>query len=304
MDETQSIVIGQILNECCSNKLVDITVRLGNNDFLEIMDKPLENATEIKLLWPDITDRQRFGWLFPNIKRLELFSVRSRDLSVFNQRFEHLEYFDYGVNTYDQNYIMDMMYKNPQLRGVTARNELSMRDLYQISVLLPQLKQIHLLNVDFFNPANPTIQFNHIKELSITLEASAKDVYFPLNLPQLETLAIHSTSIDKWINVIVQHSQLKRLTVLYSLLSYPQLLTLSNALHDLEEITIGWIEGWPSSDGIRTFMQNHSTFKMVTIVLRDARDIQALQEILPDDRWELVNFRKHFSGAFASFASI
>lgn len=160
MDETQSIVIGQILNECCSNKLVDITVRLGNNDFLEIMDKPFENATEIKLLWPDITDRQRFGWLFPNIKRLELFSVRSRDLSVFNQRFEHLEYFDYGVNTYDQNYIMDMMYKNPQLRGVTARNELSMRDLYQISVLLPQLKQIHLLNVDFFNPANPTIQSN------------------------------------------------------------------------------------------------------------------------------------------------
>lgn len=298
MSEEESIVIGQILNNCCSNTLLEITVRLVNDDFIEIMDKPFVNANVVNLFWPSITDRQRLGWLFPNVKRIELISIRSRDLSVFNQRFEQLEYLDYGVNRYDQYYMTDMMYKNPQLKGVTIRNVLSMEDLNQISVLLPQLEQLQLLSEYYFNSSSPTIQFNRLKELTI----SGNNVHFPLNLPQLEALTIQTSSIENWINVIIQHSHLKRLTIERSLLSSAQLLALSNALHDLEEITIGWVYG--HNDGIRTFMQNHSTFKMITFVLSDARNIQPLQETIPDDRWELANFRKLYGGALASFVPI
>lgn len=303
LDATESIEIGRALNAV---QLIDFTVRFVTNDFLQNMEHPFKTVTIINLIWSAATDRIQFGQLFPNINRIELVSHQSRDLSIINQHFKHLTHLNYGIFEYDQQYINDLMEKNPQITSVTVKESVDVGILMKIHDLLPNLEQLHIKSnsPDFYDQSVGTVQFDHINDFALSLERPGDDLHFPLILPQLATLHLEiASSIDNWINVIGQHTTLKRLTVLRSLLSYSQLMTIAETLEELEEITVGW-DKRALGYGIDAFMQNNAAFKKVIVALSDAGDVNALQAVIPVEKWKIDGIRVVGGSAFVSFVAL
>lgn len=152
--------------------------------------------------------------------------------------------------------------KNPQIQSISIFRT-SLDFLHILNTWLPKLEK---LRINTFGGGNTNIIFKNVKELTLRNPIISIE---NLRFPKLKMLNINiqSGNIDKWIEFIKKHKQMKQFHLQYSNLTDKQFEELIIDLVNLEEMSIMTV-GTESInvDILVTILKNHGKLRKFHLI--------------------------------------
>lgn len=237
---------------------------------------------------------------FPNIRVLEVDTFAFTDISVFVYNFSHLEELLYNSRAFDrsQKVILDFFRNilpfNHQIKRIFLMDQFDEKVLQLINELLPNLQQLDLYgnSFDLWEPQtkNP-VRFKNVKRISLHLGqyGARENIYFAFD--QLEEITeFYDTGLSpKWIDWIVQNTQLKRLSINQELVQYFKWSNLVEKLPNLVEVSgVLWTEFIPRDNQVAGLLTEENKLKRVSVHVHTVEECEKLSE-LSHLGWDIVD---------------
>lgn len=230
-------IIGKIVNTHCADTLFEFHAYICPDGALSEMRRPFKSVESVIYHgeWWNLGGLSlNFNELFPKMRRLNLTYTGQH---LFDYRYPNLVELIANKPTSDD--FVKIMDKNPQIFTLKI-NETSMEFLRILNKKLPELKVLAFtipMRIKFF--AGPTIQFEHVEELSILdKDQNMKTIGFAFK--QLKKLEVYVEGLicDEWIAFIGNNTDLERLIITNGTINDTAIVKLSEKLGHLTEMEI------------------------------------------------------------------
>lgn len=255
---------GNLINEYCSETLIDFDINLENKDFLNVMKKPFKRVKNLQILKMNFDESSmnlELDELFPELWSLNLTLGNELNNAAIDREFVNL--INLSVNSEMSFNLSRIFKKNPQIRKLTLRQLTSTAIFETVNRLLPHLESLYIvlepptrnfesneeqneenglnwspieLNSDF-----PIVYFENVKELLI----DDYRIEPKFDFKQLKSLTLILDEFGKinaikndWVDFIAKNSELKKIVISNVYFTDAQLQNLLN-LHNLIEV---WIQ--------------------------------------------------------------
>lgn len=244
---------------------------------------------------------------FPNMRVLESYAFTYANLSFIENNFPKLEKIIYSNGNREDNQTMEFFGKilphNQQVKQLFLFDNFDRKNLQLINDLLPNLQELDFYgnSFDFWEAQteNP-VRFKNVKRISLTLGkvGARTNIFFAFD--QLEEISnFYDAELnEKWIDWIIQNTQLKRLSIDWLPTHYSTWSYLVKELPNLVEVTgLFWKL---NDDQVTGLLKEENKLKKVTIIVNVKEGCEKLSK-LSHSGWNIVDEDQCESNKFMTF---
>lgn len=291
MNEFQLNRINGMINEYCSESLIEIHLSNCEGYVLEVFTAPFKKIESVSLGMEMKTVGKSLDQIFPNLKSLSLSLITILDESLIDCHLPYLEhlYFRVEHNFRDttESYVEILIRNNPQIRSIVLYN-VSSRFLAIVNQLLSNLEHLTLWA---FAMNGDDIHFENVKTFVMknALYSSPVNITFS-NLEELH-MSYYDNRFDAWLDFITKHPNLKRLHIEESVATdiHERFGTLTDNLHSLDEISIV-CQGSMSVEAVTKLIGDHENLMKLDLATLTDDVKETLRKEL-GSRWNIEDFQ-------------
>lgn len=212
--------IAQYLNKYCSKSLKQLQLEFIEHEILNEFTEPFEAVEELNIINEIYfqTEAKPLDELFPNLRRLIIYSRYDVNYNFINTELPRLEYF--YINGDDQRElsvtnsenIRNLIRRNPTIRSLDLQLSKLPKLLTYINHFLPQLENLTLsdLHID-----DERVQLKNVKKFELKVITNPHIVFSSidkLSMPRLDSLNIgYPDNSNEWISFFNRHPQIRHL---------------------------------------------------------------------------------------------
>lgn len=292
---TKQKEIGKLVNQYCSETLIEFHARHCKDGAFDEMKKPFAKVERVVFIgiWNEITDEScGLDYLFPEMRVLYM-SIT--DSYILDRHYPHLTELNADVDVSSR--FIKFFEKNKQIKSLRLGAKTSMELIKTINEELSDLEFLEFrVPDDMSSYTGPEIQMKHVQNVTIrgTMVDFQPDKISFKKLDHLK-LSIFAHLEDKWINLITANKKLKSLTMNIWNLNNTALLKLTDKLHSLVEVELN-VDLNIEIDNIAKFLESNKNMK--TVVLHFPRGSVLFLEKLAvklKETWEITPTNKFFN---------
>lgn len=217
MDSIDLSNVYQFVDKYCSKSLKQLQLGLSEHASLDKFMMPFEAIEELHIQVMQnvqiVNNTKPLKEIFPNLRKLTLFSFHGVNFSFINSELSHLEHFRidgsdrHGINVKNKENIRQLIRKNPKIRNI----ELYISDLSLVTLISQHLPNLENLSLSALSDGNETVRLENVK--NVILEQAYVGSIDKLLMPRLDSLKIkyNSKDFNKWKEFFRNHIQLRRL---------------------------------------------------------------------------------------------
>lgn len=297
--------ISHYINKYCASDAVQEIIMFRGTNIIDLGNYSFKNVKIVTIrhievpLGSDRDETIQLNNVFPRMEQLDI--DYGTYFSYIHYNFPHLTTFRLHSACIENELMLRTFYRlNRQLRSVEAPIFTNQAYLPFLNEMLPNLESlsIHNLNSEIYGSnliAHDIVRFKNVKHFSVDLftynrewNVGIRERLSSIQFDHLESYTVTSNvigSIDFLIGLIVRNKAVTNITIPSSELKYEQLTTLTEALPNLKELTIGWEEK-ETRDVLRRFFVEAfeaTRLEKINVLLLESHGlwITDVQEIVP-----------------------
>lgn len=261
VDTKHSKIIGQYVNQYCTDTLMELSIDVQKGNFLRFIKKPFKNVHRVNFnFWPGSSEFANntlpLNETFPSLRTLFLNHPRTDfNSEYFRCNFPHLEHLSltYGYKYMNVDLIKNLLNLNPQIRSL----ELEFCPEYllqQISMILPQLER---LSISMGLSVQREIRLDNVTKLKMNAIGNSLNIYFQ----KLQEMHMFFTSekYSELITFLEQHAHLRRLNIQFWNIRPIEFEGITSNLPNLVEMTMNNYYVLTQIDFIIKYLNNNQT---------------------------------------------
>lgn len=246
MDPTIESAISNLIRSQCAKNVVHIEIESYDDTFFDEMTQPFKRAENVTIRSKYKTvgnTNLTFAELFPVLKRLSLPFTNIADKNGTVQHLPHLEHLHVRVFSefLPESDVEKMMIANPQIKSLHLGN-IDLNFLETVNKVLPHLESLELESYSSEKDINLNneICFENVKLLTIHLGYCEH----PRRIRFANLIELHADSLESLPNInrgndfLKQTKTIKKLYVNDRCVDYEQLQTLISAQLNLTEVAL------------------------------------------------------------------
>lgn len=252
-------ILNRIVNKYGAESLTKLKMSRFSKEIWSQFSQPFKNIKTMDIDIEGNTDGMKLNWMCPKLKSLNIIFIREANYDFIDCELPHLEHLHISFHNVliwnRKEEIIGLIKKNPQIRSMDIVPTIP--ELAQVvNELLPRLESITLR---FDDQGNQPLHFENVKHCAVSSNYDYVTVT-NLSFSHLESLEIQypSMKLEKYIEFIGRHRNLKRLRVNRSMRDGIDLNELTAELSNLEEMIVTFYSGI-NIEKITTFIGNHPT---------------------------------------------
>lgn len=295
-------IVAMVNVKCAALK--EFRVKSRDEDVLSEVKKPFYSVEDVDLdgLFTKSNSGLELNEMFPKIRKLSLgFTyLKNKMATVRFPKLLHLE-IPHLVKPELNDDIKQMIKLYTRIESLTLRFS-SMNILKLVSDSLPNLKQLQLnaISLDLPDNVDEHICLNSVMSLSVTSNIEPFARLVDLEFVEEFTLDCTSYIPDIWIDFIVRHAHLKKLTVIDGEIDNAQLAKLVGKMPNIVQVSVKMAHD-VTVDTIFKFLESSPTLLQIEIISSDEVDgegtMRTLKHLLKD-KWSISSTPFGFMLAF------
>lgn len=299
--------IGNHINTHCSQSLTELTLE-------KIKENPIAQWTNV---FPKLeslyfqktkeTKQLRIHTIFPNLKRFEIERDQRSSFAFLGHNFPQLEHFKLDAGLMTENpHLKGALLLNPQLKSFHTDSRFDTKFIQFINKHLPHLLSLGIEYTSFGDSeVDETVHFEHVRDFTLNVFNMPPNKIFILRLfgfKQLETIELNCRILnEKLMEFIKQQKQLKTMKLVGPNPTYDDLVDLIQALPQLKEIHLPWVNA-DVSEGVVGILMNETPIEILSLEL-SSQNRDKLMVALPNN-WRLVNDERTRYDHFLTFERV
>lgn len=284
---TQHQELGQFLSKYCSQTLEVLKLNNVVDVMLQSLNGPFEKVKIFSISGGSFDCRNdlNFSKMFPSLQRFEIHKIMMQVSKCIEHKFPHLEYVGlpmYAERIRDNHQMYEQFFKmNPQIRTVSAWYLNNLNAIKNAERYLSHFDELELFvpsTLIFFGANDVTVRFRQLKKFAVNLftSASVGPSRIPFQFDHLEEFVFISYDLSiLWMDFIVQHATLTKLTMANAILDANQWMQLTESLPQLKEISTHWAST-PAYAGMFDIFQRHTQLAKVTLKILSRDELEVL----------------------------
>lgn len=281
------VKINKILSEYSFNSLEAITLNDIDADKLVGLTGPFEKVEIVNFRRPYMTTQvMNMSQVFPMARAIHSTSLLLQYPIVIEENLPYLEDTNIGSLLAESTRVERQLQLNPQLRNLSVQ-DCNWTGLKMIRRNFPQLEHLSLFKLyGSSDIRNDVIHFENLKSFAISTFPELPDDLesVPIVFDNLEEIKSHGT-IDKWIDIIVQNKQLRKIT--FGEISYEQFQRIIQELLLLEELWMVYrVDSMDDVNNIVRCIENGKKLKKISLWYLDDLFAVAIRDQLSSE-WSM-----------------
>lgn len=291
-NSTKMMEIIEYVNDNYSESLNEISFDNCNENHLINLKEPFEMVDTVFFIKGSLRYNgiDHLNRLFPNMRHLELKWVHDIDARSIEQRFPHLERFEFvNPDRPDVNTTKQFLTLNRQLRHFSMWQAFEPDFLYFLNETLPHLETLILpyLKPNFFDEnVFDVVHFPNLKSVRIASHNIYRPHHIPFDFNEVEELQFQHYSVnDEWIDVIAQQHGLKRLIIEMAYVNEKQWIKIAEGLSNLTEVKAKW--ELENSNGLMYLLENCKNLKRMHLPSVEVWESSIVESAIGEE-WNIV----------------
>lgn len=287
--------------EYCSISLEKVALSGVGSHLISETNHTFNNVVSVDVRYHHFDDNLELDRIYPKMERLKITSRYPFTFSSIQHTYPHLKHLEINNwGTLAESVILkSLLQLNRQLESLQIDG---FPEIYVLEYASEQLTNLVSLSLGCYayrfrdsegfaihSNATQNIHFRNVRKftLGVGWEALQSIDQIPITFEQLEILEISwPTSFEKIVPLITPHNRLKILSIPLTdtKQSYSNVLTVVNALAELEEIRLQWSSRISVVETLR-IMHDFQHLKMITFVVSTGGEYDDLMDLIPNE-WQ------------------
>lgn len=289
----ESVEMLGLVNRYCT-ALTNLEIRTSDKNVLDAIVKPFSGVTSASFIGNfSLSSNKRFflNEIFPKLQNLTLQTFESID----SERIEHfpdlkdLAVAYPSVFQIDEEHIKRIIKWNLQIRYVKLR-ACSLSAVKFVNDILQNLESLELDLINEYPQLDEGISLNKVKYLKVS--SILGDYLERITAQQLQELKMisHMVFPNLWIEFLIKHAKLSKLTIKTGVLQNDQLLRLAGRMPHLKNISMNIARDVPSNTVIQ-FMEQNNNLQMLNLKIENS-SANVLMDAIQYQfgaKWSIIN---------------